>query len=163
MAFVGLTFSASDTMGQCAFPTGISASPTSTTVTVSWTAAPNAAYYQVRYRIKTPTGSWMNGTSSTTSKTFTGLNDLTTYEYQVQTICNSPAGSSSYSPIQEFTTLAKCPTPSITAVWGITSTGANISWTATGAWYATRYRVSPSGSWVNGPIWCNEELFDVNS
>lgn len=76
---------------------------TTTTATISWSAASGGTSYDVRYRINgSPT--WTNTTSATTSLDLTGLTLNTEYEFQVRSVCN--ATSSSYSTSSLFTTLA---------------------------------------------------------
>ncbi len=91
------------TLEVCGTPTGISTSNISTTgFKLSWSTVSNAQSYKVDIREK-GTSSWTNNTTSSTSHTFSGLKDTTTYEYRVATTCNTV--SSNYSSIGEETTL----------------------------------------------------------
>ena len=54
-------------------------------ITVGWTYNPNAAKWNVRYRL--PNTQWNTDTTATNSYTFTGLTVNTTYEIQVQAVC----------------------------------------------------------------------------
>jgi hypothetical protein len=93
---------------SCQAPTGVNATPTSTTVgVVSWSSVSNALGYQFRYR---PLGSttWtlivING-GATTTIVLTPLQPNTAYEYQVRAKCsNTPKLFSSYSPVSTFAT-----------------------------------------------------------
>lgn len=88
----------------CATPTGVTHSMvTSTTARISWTAVAGATKYQIQYRVAgTPT--WLKKNSLTTVKKLIDLTPATTYQYKVKTICAT--GSSAFSAIQTFTTLA---------------------------------------------------------
>jgi Zn-dependent metalloprotease len=89
--------------GSCGIPSGLSATAiTSAGATLNWAAVPEATSYNVQY--KPSSGStWTVQTSSTTSKSISGLAPNTAYDYQVQAVC--PAGNSEYSAISNFSTL----------------------------------------------------------
>ena len=75
---------------------------TSNSATVGWRSVSGAVSYNVRYAVRY-SGAWTTITSTTTSKSLTGLLALTTYEFQVQTVCSS--GVSGWSTSGIFTTL----------------------------------------------------------
>lgn len=77
---------------------------TATSATLNWTNACGGAgvTYQIKYR-KVGTTTFSNTSSSTTSKTITGLLASTTYEYQVRTNCGG-GSASPYSALKTFTT-----------------------------------------------------------
>ncbi|MBK7036897.1 MAG: fibronectin type III domain-containing protein [Bacteroidetes bacterium] len=88
----------------CTTPGGVtSAMITSTTAKISWSAVVGATKYQIQYRpVGTPT--WLKKNSTTLTKKLVGLTPSTTYQYKVKAIC--AVGSSPFSTIQTFTTLA---------------------------------------------------------
>ncbi|MBN1988859.1 MAG: fibronectin type III domain-containing protein, partial [Bacteroidales bacterium] len=82
-------------------PSGLSTSAiTSSSATLSWSAATGATSYDVQVRPQG--GSWSTFSSSTTSYSLSGLSSATTYEWQVR--ATNSAGSSSYSSYISFTT-----------------------------------------------------------
>jgi endonuclease I len=135
----------------CNVPAGLlSASITETSATISWTSATGAAGYNVRYRVS-GSATWTNTTSASLSLNLSGLSSSTIYEFQVSSQCGATA--SAYSASATFTTLtptATCNVPTGLVASGITETGANLSWTSTGAAaYGVRYRVTGTTTWVN--------------
>jgi subtilisin family serine protease len=88
------------TLGCCEFPTGLSAITLSdTSADLSWNSVFAANEYIINYR-KTGTSTWMIDTVSNTMYSLTNLQLCTTYEYQIQTKCDT--GSTSPSPIFTF-------------------------------------------------------------
>lgn len=88
---------------SCGTPSTLSSnSVTANSATLSWLAVSGASSYNLRYR-KTGATTWTNTTSTTTSKSITGLTASTTYEFQVQAICSGTSGS--FSSSATFTTL----------------------------------------------------------
>ena len=87
-------------------------SATASSLTVSWAAPTNAgpaiSDYDVRWRVKTPPGSWTELADTTDSTdltaTITGLAASTEYEVQVR--AQSPEGTSDWSPSGDGTTNA---------------------------------------------------------
>ncbi|MFI5218487.1 MAG: fibronectin type III domain-containing protein [Bacteroidia bacterium] len=73
----------------CPTPSGLTSTigTAGNSVTLAWNST-SASSYNIRYRV---TGSlaWTNTTSSTNSKTITGLNSGANYEWQVQGVCAS--------------------------------------------------------------------------
>ncbi|HVU18608.1 MAG TPA: malectin domain-containing carbohydrate-binding protein [Candidatus Didemnitutus sp.] len=125
--------------GAPAAPTGLTASPASTQVTLNWTASSGATSYNV-YR-----GTSANGESSTaiqtgvtgTSFTNTGLTNGTTYYYKVAAVNSS--GTSAQSNEASATPVAGIPS----APTGLTASPGNaqatLNWTASSG--ATSYNV----------------------
>lgn len=72
----------------------------------AWFSSPYAKNYRLQYRRK-GTSSWSNVYTTESSKTITGLQASTTYEYRLKLKCLDNSWSS-YSPIFEFTTLQDC-------------------------------------------------------
>ena len=89
--------------GGCGKPTGLAASGiTSSGATLTWAAVSGATSYNFRYRLS-PSGSWVNSTVTTNSKTLTGLSANTLYDYRVRAVCSV---TGQYSAIAQFTTLS---------------------------------------------------------
>ena len=86
-----------------ATPTGLTSSGiTTTSATVSWTAVPGAVTYNLQWK-PSSSSTWTTVSGiTTTSSDLTGLTEVTTYQFQVQTVCS--AGSSSYSIAASFAT-----------------------------------------------------------
>ena len=100
LAFSGISTFQTD--GCCEAPGGFSLTidPTSATLTFSNVLAANA--YTVRFRVA-GASTWTTLPGLTTpSATLTGLDSCTTYEYQVQTVCDT--GATPFSPLQIFRT-----------------------------------------------------------
>ena len=94
------------TLGSCTGPTGLGATPTSTSAFISWTAGTDVYKYRLRYREQgslTWTPLVIGG--ALTTKNITGLTANTTYEYQMRSQCNAQATDfSPYTAIETFTT-----------------------------------------------------------
>lgn len=71
---------------------------TSSGAMVGWRAVTGALSYNVRYAVRY-SNNWVTVSSTTISKAITGLVGSTWYEFQVQTVCSSGAGSWSSSGI----------------------------------------------------------------
>ncbi|WP_299524207.1 GEVED domain-containing protein [uncultured Lutibacter sp.] len=83
-------------------PTGLAFSNVSASgATLTWNSV-SGATYNVQYR-QVGTSTWTTVNSGVTSTNLTGLNTLTQYEAQVQSVCTS--GSSAFSTSVNFTTL----------------------------------------------------------
>lgn len=87
----------------CATPAGLTAaSITQTSATLNWTTVSSASNYNLRYRSVGST-TWTNTTSTTNSKSVTGLSAGTNYEFQVQSSCGG-SSTSAYSSSATFST-----------------------------------------------------------
>ncbi|MEE2953665.1 MAG: fibronectin type III domain-containing protein, partial [Bacteroidota bacterium] len=116
--------------------------------TMNWGAVTNANHYDLRIRAQ-GTNTWQLIQNVTTnSRTKTGLNSSTTYEWEVRSACSSDSSSvSAWTATQTFTTLTPCTTPTNPTTSNITTTQATLSWDAVSGWgYTVRYK--SSGSWV---------------
>ncbi|NOR27820.1 MAG: T9SS type A sorting domain-containing protein [Lutibacter sp.] len=83
-------------------PTGLVSSNVSATgATLSWNSVSGATYV-VQYR-QTGISTWTTVNTGATSINLSGLNNLTTYEAQIQSVCTSQ--SSAFSAMVNFTTL----------------------------------------------------------
>ncbi len=88
----------------CGTPSGLNAtSITANSATLNWGAVANAVSYNVQYRLLNA-ANWTTTTSATNSKALTGLTAGSTYQFQVQAICNAATGT--YSSIGSFNTTA---------------------------------------------------------
>jgi outer membrane protein assembly factor BamB len=116
-----------------ATPVGLAATGSTQQVALSWTATTGADDYRFYWRISG--GTWAYSTWATgTSRTFTGLSDGRTYEFQIQS--RNVSGSSELSSTVSAITIPGAPT-------GVSATGGSlkvaVNWTAvTGA---TEYRI----------------------
>ena len=121
-----------------------------TTATASWTAVTGASWYGIRYK-PVASSSWITITSTSSSKTLTGLISNTLYEVQVQSYCASGI-SGAWSASVQFTTLilpcAMIPTGIVLS--SITTSNATVSWTAVSgaSWYGIRYKPVSSSAWI---------------
>lgn len=97
------------TLSSCNAPTNLNASSiTTSSATVSWTAASGANTYTVEYKRNVDAVYAVLAATASTSQNLTSLQANTLYDYRVKSNCNS--GSSAYANGQ-FTTLASggCP------------------------------------------------------
>lgn len=88
----------------CAAPSGLNTSAlTASSATLAWTANASAASYNLRYKL-TSASTWTTVTGlTTTSFNLTGLATCSTYEWQVQSVCDA-TNSSIFSGSNNFTT-----------------------------------------------------------
>lgn len=86
----------------CNIPSGLSSSAIGiSSANIQWTAASGALTYSIRYRI-VGSSSWTTTSASINSKSLTGLQPNSTYEFQVKSSCSSI--SSRFSNSATFTT-----------------------------------------------------------
>lgn len=136
--------------GSCGTPSGLaSSSITTTSATVSWAAVSGASSYNVQYRVNGTT-TWTTVTSTTNSRSLTGLSANTTYQYQIQAVCSGTSGT--YSSISTFTTATAttCGTPASLTSSSVTTTSATVSWGAVSgaSSYNVQYRVNGTTTWT---------------
>jgi len=139
---------------SCIVPSSpTSASVTSSSAIVSWSASPGAVSYTLGYRVSGTT-TWHDTTVTGTSVTLTGLLTSTTYQYEVETVC-SGGGTSPWSSTYTFTTLTTtgaCGVPSGLTASSLTSSSAVLSWTAAAGAvsYKLKYKTAAgtSTSWI---------------
>ena len=142
--------------GSCAVPSGLNATPSATSASLTWTAVSGATSYNLQWK-PTSGSTWTTVSSATSPYTLNGLTASTSYQFQVQAVCSS--GSSAYSSPVSFTTTASsggggssCGTPTnLTAV--PTCNSASISWaTVPGATaYTLQYKLASNTSWTSIP------------
>lgn len=100
-------------------PSGVKVSVTPESVTVSWDAVPGATGYNLKF----------NGTVYDvpgTSKTITGLNPNTNYQYEVS--AKNESGSGSYTPSDIIRTPVKPPITPMNISAAVTAESATITW-----------------------------------
>ena len=85
-------------------PTGMTVTPTTFSATISWTGYGDS--YQIQYRKQgnNSNSEWLTATTNETTATLTGLEALTTYEYQVQSVKEGKENSG-WTVSDAFTTL----------------------------------------------------------
>ncbi|MEL6835481.1 MAG: fibronectin type III domain-containing protein [Bacteroidota bacterium] len=96
------------TFGEaCAFPQGISAQAVNETqAAVSWQPLAGFNSYLIRYREYGRTdANWYEDETLNINHTLSDLTDGTTYEYQIQTLCNGTSAGP-FSPVDTFSTPA---------------------------------------------------------
>lgn len=133
---------------SCGTPTAPSTSAiNTTTATLSWQTISGAISYTIQYR-RVGITSWSSKTSTTNTKSLTGLVSATAYEFQVRSTCL--LSTSAYSTLATFTTFAPCGIPSALTASSITNTSATLSWQAvSGATsYNIRYRPTGTTTWA---------------
>lgn len=93
------------TDGCCLAPTGFTVTFSSATaINISFSPVLAAQSYTVRYRPAGSATAWtLLPNLTTTVVAMTGLDTCTTYEYQVQTVCDT--GSTPFSPLATFSTI----------------------------------------------------------
>ncbi|MES2621394.1 MAG: fibronectin type III domain-containing protein, partial [Bacteroidota bacterium] len=138
-------------IGACGLPASLTTSSiTASSAVFSWAAVSGAVSYNIRYR-SVGSSTWQNVTSTTNSRTVTGLTASTNYEWQVQAVCSGSA--SSYTSSRTFTTLASisCGTPTGLTVTNITSSSAILNWTAVNGatGYIIYYKPTSSSTWIS--------------
>ena len=118
--------------------------------TLNWSAATSISAYNIRYRVLTATNDapWTSITgisSALVSRLVSGLQNNTTYEAQIQSVCAAPNTTvvSAYSASLTFTTnvqTASCVTPSSVVATTIGYTTATVTFTGTAS--AVCYQIS---------------------
>jgi hypothetical protein len=127
---------------------------TSNSVQLNWDAMGSpVTSYVLSYRI-VGSGTWLNAGVTTNTKTLYGLTAGTSYESIVKSYCAASGTLTAASNTVTFTTAAGCPVTTAISSNSVTTTQANLSWTdvstaTSGNKYVLRYRVNPSGSWIN--------------
>jgi len=114
------------TTGGCATPTGLSASSVTTSgATVGWTAVTGAVTYTLKWGTSLSALTTVTGLTTNTDP-LSGLSSGVKYYFEVQTVCSS--GSSSYSAVDSFTTVAPCTAPTGLTATAITASSATVGW-----------------------------------
>ena len=142
----------------CSTPTNPTTNSISTTnAIINWRAVYNVSSYQVRYR-KQGTTSWQSLEEITTNfYALNGLNDNTTYEWQVSAKCIN-GYNSDYLQATFRTSPITCSAPTLTLESGETPTTAQLQWVDVASTYEIRYSVVGSTDWqtisgITVPTW----------
>jgi hypothetical protein len=137
--------------GACSDPTGLVATPSSTSTYVSWNPVPGALSYTLWY-YNVSIG-WVSQNLQTNYSNITGLTPNTTYDCHVRANCS---GSSSNYTYVNFTTLSgACSEPS-GLVATPSSTSTYVSWNpVTGAISYTLWYYNVSIGWVSQNLQTN--------
>ncbi len=139
----------------CLAPENIgSSSITSTTATISWTAVTGASSYALEYKTLTGT-TWQTLNTTALNKLISSLSAATTYNYRLQSVCNTTL--SAYSSNYQFTTstaVSTCAVPTGLAANSVSSTSALISWTDAGGGttYKIQYHKLGSSVWTSKTV-----------
>ena len=136
-------------MSPCSTPTNPSESLIGLDfATLIWDADPNAYSYRVRHRKSSST--WIIDTVFTNSITLNSLDHSSTYNWRVQSICDSAGNNNSnWTPILSFNTLTPCGNPSSLTVDSVGVNEAYLSWISPPGTDHTvvRYSLLGSGIW----------------
>lgn len=133
-------------------PTLVASTVNSNNATVTWTAVPNAQWYE--FKIKPASGPWVSAgtlTASSTSKIFTGLQANMGYQVQARTF-GPGSVASPWGTILSFTTISPvdCQAPPSISASTVNATNATITWPAVNlaAWYEFEYKTAASNTWI---------------
>lgn len=144
------------TKNTCVVPGSFVASATShISGQATWSALPNATSYNVSYRVQ-GASSWITTNTTSTSITFSGLTPNTTYESQIQAVCECE--SSTYSTINTFKTpIPPCAVPTINTPVTTSCNSANLSWNSVDYLVNYQYQYKPiaSPTWISGTTTSN--------
>ena len=107
------TFTTTNAPVLCGIPYGLSSSPiNNANATVSWTNLITADSFLIRYSVNGTTNYfWKKIVGTLNSTTLTGLSPVTTYQWQVRSLCSG--APSSYSPSNTFSTPVKLANPDL--------------------------------------------------
>lgn len=135
----------------CSIPTGLNTSALSANnATINWTLVSGALSYNLQYRV-TGAGSWNLINCPSNTYLLNNLTANTSYDVEVQTVCNG-SNNSAYSNIFTFTTSnLTCDTTSLIQISSITSIDAMASWTAVNnaISYNVNIKESSASTWNN--------------
>ena len=133
----------------CGDPAGLTTSAiTTNAANISWSAVTNATSYDVEYKLNSAaTWTVLNPAQTTTTASLTGLSAGTAYNWRVRATC--AAGVGAYVTAN-FTTTAACGNPTGLTSSGITTTTANLAWTAVAnaTSYAVEYKLNTAATWT---------------
>jgi hypothetical protein len=89
---------------SCATPNTLtSANITSSSATIGWAIASGAMSYNIQYK-PSSSSTWLIGSNTVNTFNLSGLSPLTSYDFQIQTVCGI-GSNSAFSTISNFTTL----------------------------------------------------------
>ena len=147
----------------CPSPSALSTTQVGpTSATLNWGGVSGASGYLVEYKLSSAL-TWNIAASSTTSTTITltNLDQESTYQWRVSTLCGTGSSAASES---QFTTGASCPVPLGLQTSAITKSSATLSWTAVaGATsYELDYRALGAPDWTNLGVAITQSQFDLS-
>ena len=140
----------------CGSPMVFSApSSTSSSVALSWPAVTGAAWFEFQYKASN-SSNWVSAgtlTGTGTTRTISGLNPNTTYDFRGRSYCPNNAASA-WSTVVNATTTGQsgCDLPPVLTVSSTTNTTVTVTWPVISgaAWYEFRYKENSSGTWTSG-------------
>ncbi len=136
------------TTGGCATPTGLSySSVTTSSASLGWSAVTGSLSYNLEYGTSLSSLTTVTGLT-TNSYALSNLNSGTKYYFEVQTVCSG--GSSTYSAIDSFTTVAPCTAPTTLTASSITTTSATLGWSSVSSAtsYTLQWKAATAGSYT---------------
>ena len=148
----------------CNAPVGLTAiNITSNSATLDWASVSGASNYNLQYHVF-GSSSWISlNVGSASSYSLNSLLASTTYEFKVQTLCQTGI-SSSFSAVFQFSTdIPPCLAPTALTVSNTTQNSAELNWNAfSGAIaYTVQYKAQLSSSWITAIS--NGTLFQANN
>ncbi len=135
---------------SCGTPSALSAgSITQSSALLSWSVVSGSTSYNVEYKLSS-SSTWTTVTSTSASKSISGLNASSVYQFQVQAVCSV---TGSYSSLGSFTTSAgtsSCGVPSGLTAGSVTSGSAVLNWNAVSGAnsYNIQYKQASSSVWT---------------
>ena len=149
LLILSLVLHPNSVIGQCSAPTNTyNLSIQVNSADIGWSFVSGAKSYKVKYRV-VGTTQWTTKRSRHTDITLTGLQSGTTYEWKVKSVCKG--SSSSFTPLNHFTTLSSCPTPTPFNPLGVGSHQATLIWLNINNQvdsYNVRWRELGSSNWL---------------
>ncbi|GAA4460066.1 hypothetical protein GCM10023189_34640 [Nibrella saemangeumensis] len=133
--------------GNTAAPTGlVTADITQNSATLSWNPVQGAVNYSVEYKLSSASTWTSAGTTTSTSRTLSGLTAGQSYNWRVKSDC------SGFSTAVTFTTqgAVPCAAPGSLVASDLTHTSATLSWgaVAEATSYTVQYRMGSAASWI---------------
>ena len=147
------SYTAGGATRECSAPSNLDATDIEeTTATLNWGSVSSVQSYDIRYK-STSDDNWIPTSSSTYSKTISGLTAATEYEFQVRTVCSN-GETSDYSASANFTTseaTQECSVSSELNVTDIEETAATLNWESVSSAqsYDIRYKSTSDNSWLS--------------
>ena len=138
------------TVNTCLPPAGVSASTvTAGSAQIAWTFQTGNTYSVMWKRSVDIT--WNTASATSSPYTLSNLSACTPYNYKVMVTCSN--GSTAENTAQNFTTTGCCTIPGGLTASSVSSSGANLGWTSTGASsYNLQYKVSTASTWTTVPV-----------
>lgn len=160
------------TVNTCLPPAGVSASGvTAGSAQIAWTFQTGNTY-SVMWK-RSVDNTWNSTVTGSSPYTITNLSACTSYNYKVMITCSN--GSTAENTVQNFTTTGCCTIPGGLTASSISSSGASLGWTSTGAsTYNLQYKISSASTWTSvsvtgttytltGLTSCTNYIFQVQS